>query len=90
MLDKLFTNPGEKIKKYAKVLFIIECVASIIAGIIASDEFEYFLPFLLTIVGGVVVAYISSLFMAAFGDLVQSNIDNKKINEEILNEMKNK
>ena len=90
MLEKLFANPGEKIKKYAKVLFIIECVVALIAGIIASDEMEYIELLLVTFAGGVVVAYISSLFMAAFGDLVQSSIDNKKVNEEILNELKNK
>ena len=90
MLDKLFTNPGEKITKYAKIMVIIEVIASFISAIVASDEFEEFGPFIGILIGGIIVAYITSLFMAAFGELVQSSIDNKKVNEEILNEMKNK
>lgn len=88
MLDKLFTNPGDKIKRYAKILFIVESIAAIIGAIVASDEFEEFFPFIMVLVGGIAVAYVTSLFMAAFGDLVQSSIENKKINEAILEQVK--
>ncbi len=88
MLDKLFTNPGDKIKRYAKILFIVECIAALIGAIAASDDFEYFGPFILVLIGGIAVAYVTSLFMAAFGDLVQSSIENKKINEAILEQVK--
>lgn len=88
MLDKLFENPGEKIKNYAKIMFIIECIAAIISAFVASDELEEFGPFIMVLLGGFVVAYITSLFMAAFGELVQSNIENKKINEEVLKQIK--
>ena len=85
MLEKWFADPGIKIKKYAKTLFVIESIAAIIAGLgmMASDE-DMFLYGLLIAVAGIAVAYISSLFMAAFGDLVQSSIDNKAVNEQIL------
>lgn len=85
MLEKWFADPGAKIKKYAKTLFVIESIAAIIAGLgmMASDE-DMFLYGLLIAVAGIAVAYISSLFMAAFGDLVQSSIDNKAVNEQIL------
>lgn len=85
MLEKWFADPGAKIKKYAKTLFVIEAIAAIIAGLgmMASDE-DMFLYGLLIAVAGIAVAYISSLFMAAFGDLVQSSIDNKAVNEQIL------
>ena len=85
MLEKWFADPGAKIKKYAKTLFVIEAIAAIIAGLgmMPSDE-DMFLYGLLIAVAGIAVAYISSLFMAAFGDLVQSSIDNKAVNEQIL------
>lgn len=85
MLEKWFADPGAKIKKYAKTLFVIEAIAAIIAGLgmMASDE-DMFLYGILIAVAGIAVAYISSLFMAAFGDLVQSSIDNKAVNEQIL------
>ena len=89
MLEKIFTNPGAKIKKYAKSLFVIESIAAIIGGFAAIDgDFDEILLFLLIAAGGIVAAYVLSLFMAAFGDLVQSSIDNKAINEEILNNLK--
>lgn len=89
MLEKIFTNPGARIKRYAKALFVIESIAAIIGGFAAIDgDFDEFLLMILIAVGGIAVAYISSLFMAAFGDLVQSSIDNKAINEQILAEVK--
>lgn len=89
MLEKWFTDPGMRIKKYAKGLFIIESIAAIIGGLglMMSDE-DMIIYGVLTAAAGVAVAYITSLFMAAFGDLVQSNIDNKAVNEEILKELK--
>jgi hypothetical protein len=88
MLDKLFSNAGEKIKNYAKTLFMIEAIASIIAGIalIAEDE-DMFLVGILAAVAGIVVAHVSCLFLVAFGDLVQSSVTNKEINEKILNKL---
>lgn len=85
MLEKWFADPGAKIKKYAKTLFVIEAIAAILGGLgtMMSDE-DMFLYGLLIAVAGIAVAYISSLFMAAFGDLVQSSIDNKAVNEQIL------
>ena len=89
MLEKIFLNPGARIKKYAKALFVIESIAAILGGLVYMDgDTDEFLFFLLIAAGGILVAYITSLFMAAFGDLVQSSIDNKAINEEILNTVK--
>lgn len=89
MLEKWFTDPGARIKKYAKTLFVIEAIAAIIAGLgMAFSDEDMFIYGLLAAVAGIAVAYISSLFMAAFGDLVQSSIDNKAVNEQILAEIK--
>ena len=91
MLEKIFTDPGARIKKYAKALFVIESIAAIIGGLVYMDgDFDEFFFCLLIAAGGIIAAYIMSLFMAAFGDLVQSCIDNKKINEEILEKIKEK
>ena len=89
MLEKWFTNPGARIKKYAKALFVIESIAAIIGGFVymAEDE-DMILVGLLIAVAGIAVAYVGALFMAAFGDLVQSSIDNKAVNEQILAEVK--
>lgn len=88
MLDNLFADAGAKIKKYAKTLFVIESIAAIIGGIvlIAEDE-DMFLVGVLAAVAGIAVAYISSLFLAAFGDLTQSCVDNKEINQQILQKL---
>lgn len=91
MLEKIFENAGAKIKKYAKTLFVIESIAAIIGGFAVIDgDFEEFLTFILIAAGGILVAYLSSLFLAAFGDLVQSNVDNKAINEKILEKLSQK
>ena len=91
MLENLFANAGAKIKKYAKTLFVIESIAAIIAFLvtIAEDE-DMVLIGIAIAAGGMLVAYLSSLFLAAFGDLVQSSVDNKAINEEILKTLQEK
>ena len=91
MLENLFANAGAKIKNYAKTLFAIEAIVAILSGLlmIVSDE-EYFLMGVVIAAIGVFVAYLSSLFLAAFGDLVQSNVDNKAINEQILAKLNEK
>ncbi len=88
MLEKLFTNAGEKIKNYAKTLFVIESIAAIMAGIavIAEDE-DMFLMGILVAAAAIAFAYISSLFLAAFGELVESSSQNKNINEQFLQKL---
>ena len=90
----MFNNPGAKIKGLAKTLFWIE-VIGVVIGILAMGDYLFeevagLIGAVVILALGVGVAYISALFLAAFGELVQSSIDNKKVNEEILNEMKNK
>lgn len=49
----------------------------------AADE-DMFIWGLLVIAGGIAVAYISALFMAGFGELIESTTENKQINAKIL------
>ena len=91
MLDNLFANAGAKIKSFAKALFVIEFIASIIGAIVMiSEDEDMFLAGILIVAAGYFVAYLTSLFLTAFGDLVQSNVDNHKVNEAILAKLNEK
>ncbi len=79
----MFENSGEKIKKIAIISFWIVVIASIILACVLgwTEEYsyygrrynafhaEYFFPI---IIGGPLSAYISSLFLVGFGDLVEN------------------
>lgn len=71
MLETLFSDPGAQIKKYAKICFIVELVACIIIGI-AMIALGSFLAGLLVAVIGACGAYLGSLMIYAFGELVES------------------
>ena len=83
----MFKNPGTKIKNLANTFFWIEVAAVVIAILaMADDLFEEPLLAIGVLVGGVAVAYISALFLAAFGELVETNTEllaeTKKRNEQ--------
>ena len=73
----MFNNPGTKIKKLAKTFFWIEIVAVVVAILAMADflfeEVEGLIAAVLILAVGVGVAYISALFLAAFGELVETN-----------------
>ncbi len=85
----MFKNPGGKVKSYAKVLFWIGAVISILIGIIfigssfVSAAYSYknaFATVLFGIIGGVVIAgigillsWINVLVLYAFGTLVENS-----------------
>ena len=89
MLDFLFDNIGAKIKTVAKIFFIIEVIAAIITSFLLSN----FIVGLLIVIGGFVVAWLSSLTLYGFGDLIE-NIDVSNINtfeiHKLLKEIKEK
>lgn len=72
----MYDNIGKKIKGLAKALFIIEAIAAVIAGIVfwSIDE-EFFFIGLLVIVGGALLAWISSWFLYGFGELIDKTCD---------------
>lgn len=92
-LWECFDNAGEKIKKYAIGIFIVEAIMAIIGGIgvvISICNASALLVLVGLLAGiivaaiGILVAYISALFLVAFGDLVQHTVDNHQTNKEIL------
>ena len=81
----LFDNAGKKLRDLAVGFFIVESLAAIIGGIVMMAEDSDLIGYaLLTIVGGIIVAYLSGLFLSAFGELVENTTANKEINEQLL------
>ena len=82
-----FDNIGDKIKKLAKVVFIMDTVLAIIGGLVSVvtmfvQSIEYENPMLLFVAVllipiivflAVVLAWISVWLLYGFGDLVESN-----------------
>ncbi len=75
----MFNNSGQKIKALAVILFFVSIIATLVLSITTSiirdrygdaDGFR-FLQFLGILVGGGLASFISSLFLYAFGDLVE-------------------
>ena len=87
----MFNNPGAKIKGLATTFFWIEVVGVAIAVLAMADELfestEGILMGVLILAVGVGVAYIGALFLAAFGELVETNTQIKESNEAILHKM---
>lgn len=67
----MFENPGGKIRKIAVVLFWITVVIFVIAACAALIQEEVSL-FLSLLIVGPLTSYISTLFLVAFGELVQN------------------
>ena len=86
----MFENAGIKIKKLAKILFSLEVAASILFAFIflVENGIDYIIPAVFAALCGFAAAYVSALFLVAFGDLVQGSMENKEINKEILEQLK--
>ena len=84
-IDRLFSNPGEKIKVFSKWLFIISIIVDVLGGLVTLivgltylfDDFEtgayIMLGGIVAICMAVPIAWVISLFIYAFGALVESN-----------------
>lgn len=79
----MFENPGSKIKRIAKIGFVLESISVIITAMITAIETSE-VSWLLTIPLGIATAYLISLVFYAFGELVSSTEENKDANEELL------
>lgn len=90
----MFNNPGGKIKSYAKVLFWIGAIVSIIVGIViiagsfvtasyygsAASVFGGIIEGVIVAAIGVVISWISVLALYAFGVLVENSDELVRIN----------
>ena len=72
-LERLFENPGLKIKKCAKIFFVIECIATIITAIVCGVEaYSGFFVFLLIFVCGILASFLANLTLYAAGEVVEN------------------
>ena len=87
----VFANVGEKLKSWAKINFVLGVVLGVVIAIatIAIDE-EFFLVGIGAGVMEILVAWAFSLVLYAFGELVANSKESKKIQQEILDELRNK
>ena len=69
MLDSLYADIGEKIKNWAKWIFVTEAIGAIIAGLVLASNSEGVWS-VLTICFGPLVALVSTWLLYAFGELV--------------------
>ncbi|MBQ5890384.1 MAG: hypothetical protein IIW73_05480 [Clostridia bacterium] len=72
MLDSLYENIGEKIKGWAKWIFIVETISAIVIGLVlmVNGEDEAVLIGFVTILCGPIVSWVGSWLLYAFGQLV--------------------
>ena len=87
----LFANIGEKIKAWAKRVFIIGVIFGIITffGMFISDD-NLFIPALGAGIGIALTSWTIALLLYAFGELVHNSTESKKIQQEILEELRKK
>lgn len=69
MLENLYEDIGGKIKNLAKWIFVIEAGIAVIAGFFLLEENTW--AGLLALIGGPLVAWISSWILYAFGQIVE-------------------
>lgn len=85
MFEKMYGDVGNKIKNLAVISFFLETIAAIITGIALMTSDDDFVPVgILVLCTGPIAAYVMSLFIFAFGELVnkacdiEANTRNKK------------
>lgn len=86
MLEKFYEDIGQKIKILAQWSFILESIASIIAGVLLWFDLgltQGWWGFLI-IVSGPIISLIASWILYAFGELVEKTCDNAYFTNRIL------
>jgi len=68
----MFKNPGGSLKTYGKVVFFIFAIAAVIGGIMMFAG-AMVLGGIVLIAAGIFVAYLLSIFVIAFGELVENS-----------------
>ena len=86
-VDGLYTDIGKKIKGWARWIFIVEAIASIIGAIVmlfTAEDSGMIFAALLTLILGPVLAWVSSWILFAFGELVDKTAANERNTQNIL------
>ena len=75
----MFENPGRKIKTLATILFVLEVMGSFACAVLFGKAPNYrgFMEYnalyiILILVGGIIISFISSLFLYTFGDIAEN------------------
>ena len=72
----MYENIGSKIKGLAKATFIVESIAAVITSItLMATDSDMILVGLLAMVGGPIVAWVSSWILYGFGELIDKVCD---------------
>lgn len=88
-LDRMFDNPGHKLKVLAKWLFFLTVIAAVVIAIEVGiqveeivdrwgdkikNEYSFDIPLMIEVIlAGIGVAYFDSLLLTAFGELVMNS-----------------
>ena len=87
----MFSNIGEKLKSWARIITVLGIIIGIVMCVpFALIDEEMILIGALSGIIEAVVAWICSLILYAFGELVQNSKESKEIQQEILEELRNK
>ena len=84
----MFENPGRKVKTFASFLFIISAVVGLISAILTATQVHSFWTFLLIFGATLLGAYLTSLFLYGFGELIDSTQENLYTNKAIRAKLK--
>lgn len=88
MMDWLYKNIGDKIKGLAKWSFVIGSCAMIGGGMVLIFDEKLSVGFgFFAILIGLILLYLSSVVLYAFGELVQRTCDNEDNTRSILKSM---
>ncbi len=85
-LDNLYADIGQKIKNWAKWIFIIELIAVVIGAfaMLFSGDDDFILPGILTLILGPIVAFVSTWILYGFGELIDKTCANEQHTRDIL------
>ena len=86
-MDDLYADIGKKIKNWAKWIFMIEAIASVVGAIgmlFAAEDGVMIITALLALILGPVLAWVSSWILYAFGELVDKTAANERNTRQIL------
>ncbi|MBQ1256232.1 MAG: hypothetical protein IIX93_03015 [Clostridia bacterium] len=89
MFDKLFSDSGSKVKRFARIVFAVFAVLLCIALVASLFEgFGKFFVMLIISAVGMLWLYIMCLMISAIGEMVESVSETRFINAQILKELK--
>lgn len=79
----MFENPGTKIKKISIVLFWLSVIVIVILAFANMSSYDM-LGALALLIFGPIVCYISTLYLVAFGELVENTTAIKEQRRQII------